>query len=94
MLGMARLHGYRRPPRGGSGRCRRASERTPSGAAGGRHFTNTFLRLRIIRTLSSRMRQDARHEVNWLRNPEPERLRMTRHAWGIVTRDDIEDELR
>jgi hypothetical protein len=40
------------------------------------------------------MHQDARHEANWLRNPEPERLRTTTHAWGIVTRDEIEDKLR
>jgi hypothetical protein len=30
---LARLRGYQRPPRGGGGRCRRACERTPSGAA-------------------------------------------------------------
>jgi hypothetical protein len=30
---LARLRGYQRPPRGGRGRCRRACERNPSGAA-------------------------------------------------------------
>jgi hypothetical protein len=33
MPSMARLKGYERPPRGGRGRCQRASVRTPSGAA-------------------------------------------------------------
>jgi hypothetical protein len=53
-----------------------------------------YLPVRTIRTTSSRIRQDARHEANWLRNLVYEILRTSTLARGSVTRDETEGELR
>jgi hypothetical protein len=55
------------------------------------YCTYMYLPVCTVRTVSSPMRQDARHEANWLRNLAYERLRTStrRHpAWGSVTRDE------
>jgi hypothetical protein len=48
----AQLRSYRRPSRGGGGECRRACERTPSGAAaGGRLLWSTYVNSLLRRFL-------------------------------------------
>jgi hypothetical protein len=59
------------------------------------YSTNVYLPVRALCTMSSHMRQEARHEANCLRNPAYGRLRTPTFAWDTsVTRDETEGELR